>query len=171
MSYKINLLILFLFVSFVAFGQSAKGQLVSFNYKNQPLGYILSDINQNYGVRFSYSSNVIPVKRRLSIRVQQVSMNTALDQLCDKAELKRAKIGDQLVLKSAPRKAPVQKPRKVEKLTKIKQPELPKYIEQQTPLYQEQVVEEETIEKTALAYTEVDPLQNKEIKSLRVVIE
>ena len=165
MSYKINLVILFFSASFVAFGQSEQGQLVSFSYENQSLGYILSDINQNYGVRFSYSSNVIAVKRRLSIRVQEVPMNKALDQLCDKAELKRAKIGDQLVLKAAPRKVPVQKPRKIEKITKIKHPELPKYIEQQTPLYQEPV-EEELAENITLAYTNVDPIQSKEIKSL-----
>ena len=47
---------------------------VTLRYSNQQLGFILSDVSRKYGVPFSYSSNFIPVKKRITIRERKYSI-------------------------------------------------------------------------------------------------
>ena len=170
---ELKLVVLGVLIALGANAQSvAEPQFVSLNYKNETLGYILNDISEDYGVQFSYSSDAIAVKKKLSLRVDQTSLDRALTELCDVAELKYAKIGGQMVLKAAPK--PVKAPeRKVEKITHIEVPKLPKSIKQQTPLYQEDA-EEEQRRYEALAFAKMNRLETKQINSIpggeRVVV-
>lgn len=45
---------------------------VTLRYKNQRLGFILSDVSRKYGIPFSYSSNFIPVKKRITISERNI---------------------------------------------------------------------------------------------------
>ena len=163
----INLITLFLLSVIVAYAQLNSRQLVTFNYQNQPLDHVLSNISQEYGVRFSYSSDVVAVKKRVSLTVTETPLDEALNQLCTKAKVKYAQIGGQIVLKAAPLPPAKTKTKKVKEVTRIESPKLPERLKQQTPLYAEPEQEEDTRRAPLVtAVKPLDPLKRNTITSV-----
>ena len=87
-----------LFSSVALSGQSLQ-KTVSLSYNKQPLGSVLDDISKNYAVRFSYSKNYVPLKKRVSAEVKNTHLANALDHLFDGTGIVYAEMGGQVVLK------------------------------------------------------------------------
>lgn len=162
MKIGINLTIIFLLSSLGLSAQSTGKKMVSWNYKQQTIGYILNDISAEYDVKFSYSSEVIGTSRKVSSTVKDVPFNQGFKNLCNSAQLQYAHIGGQYVLKSEPIPTFHPKPkRKLETLTQLPKTKLPRRIEQLTPLYQEELPPSQVF-----AYNGVDPLNKNQVNTL-----
>lgn len=72
---------------------------ITFRYKNQKLGFILSDVSRKYSIPFSYSSNFIPVDKRITISERKVSLKDGLDKLFEPTQIIYAVIGNSIALK------------------------------------------------------------------------
>jgi len=94
-----QLVFLFLFPICVAAQTLDLNRTVTLRYKNQTLGLILSDISRKYSIPFSYSSNFIPVAKRLTISERKVSLKEGLDKLFEPTQIVYAVIGNSIALK------------------------------------------------------------------------
>lgn len=74
-------------------------QKVTIQRSNEPLGQVLAGMSQDYGVRFSYSPDFIPLKQRVSLNVVDAPLRQALDQICEQAPIAYAAKGGQILLK------------------------------------------------------------------------
>ena len=72
---------------------------VTLRYNNQQLGFILSDVSRKYGVPFSYSSNFIPVKKRITISERNIPFGEGLHKLFAPTQIIYAVIGNSIALK------------------------------------------------------------------------
>ncbi len=92
-------LVLFLFLlgSICLFAQQQ--ELVSFEYENQQLYDVLVDLHQQYGINFSYSKDLIPIDKEITLSIEQKSLNEALDILFKSNGIAATKINNQYVLK------------------------------------------------------------------------
>ena len=94
-----QLVFLFLFPVCV-FAQTVDlNRTVTFKYKNQRLGYILSDISRKYSIPFSYSSNFIPVAKRMTISERNISLQEGLNKLFTPTQIIYAVIGNSIALR------------------------------------------------------------------------
>ncbi len=73
--------------------------LVSLEYDQVVLGEALSDISRTYDINFSYSSDYIPLKKRVTCSIVDATLYEALDQLFYDTDIVYRMIGDQVVLK------------------------------------------------------------------------
>ena len=81
-------------------GQSVDlNRKVTFRYKNQQLGFILSDISRKYSIPFSYSSNFIPVAKRMTISERNVTLEEGLEKLFAPTQIIYAVIGNSIALR------------------------------------------------------------------------
>ena len=81
-------------------GQSVDlNRKVTFRYKNQQLGFILSDISRRYSIPFSYSSNFIPVAKRMSISERNIPLKEGLEKLFEPTQIIYAVIGNSIALR------------------------------------------------------------------------
>lgn len=94
-----QLVFLFLFPLCVTAQTVDLNRTVTFRYKNAKLGYILSDISRKYSIPFSYSSNFIPVAKRITISERKVSLKEGLDRLFEPTQIVYAVIGNSVALK------------------------------------------------------------------------
>lgn len=94
-----QLVFLFLFPFCVQAQSVDLNQRVTIRYKNQRLGFILSDVSRRYGVPFSYSSNFIPVKKRISISERNIPLGEGLHKLFAPTQIIYAVIGNSIALK------------------------------------------------------------------------
>ena len=72
---------------------------VTLKYRNQQLGFILSDISRKYGIPFSYSSNFIPVSQRMTINRRNVQLRRGLNELFAPTQIIYAVIGNGIALR------------------------------------------------------------------------
>ncbi len=159
-----NLSLVYVLFFVVSAHTQEMGQLVSMEYQDKPLKFVLNDITSTYGVNFTYSSSVVPVYRKVSFAVEEAPLGNALDQLFEENSLTHAEIGDQIVIKAKKqkRKAP---PARITKLTKI-ETSLPSKVKQQTPLYSDPRQEELLARYYRQKYKNIAPIQGKELTSL-----
>lgn len=94
-----QLVFLFLFPVCVAAQAVDLNRTVTFQHKNRTLGFILSDISRKYSIPFSYSSNFIPVAKRITISERKVSLKEGLDKLFEPTQIVYAVIGNSIALK------------------------------------------------------------------------
>ena len=69
-----------------------------------PLALALQDMSRRYGVRFSFSADMIPSHMLVSINRTQAPLNQVLDELFAKSTVVYRLIGDQVVLTQDPNK-------------------------------------------------------------------
>ena len=156
---KIFVLLVGLGISISGFGQDMN-QMVSLVYINGPsLEYILKDINKKYAVNFAYSNKMIPVHRKTEFVARQKTLGAALDQLFDENAIVYAKIGGQIVLKPDRRK-------NIGQLTSIQSPAIPKAIDQQSPLYENNSQLAGLTKKEWLSYKKIKPIHHRSIQTL-----
>lgn len=74
-------------------------QSIAMRYRNEQLGFILSDISRKYSIPFSYSSNFIPVSKRLTISEKHISLRDGLDKLLASTKIVYAVIGNSVALR------------------------------------------------------------------------
>lgn len=125
-STRLYTLLLSLFTLGASLQAQQLSQRVSLDYSNERLGYVLTDISTVYDVRFSYSSDFIPVDQRVSIQVDNQPLSMALDDLFETTSVQYKTIGGQVVLR-----------RTHNKPQQLSQTSLPKKVKQTSPIHQE----------------------------------
>ena len=94
-----QLVFLFLFSINLSAQTVDLNRTVTLRFDNQKLGYILSDLSRKYGIAFSYSSNFIPVAKRITIRERNIPLKKGLDKLFAPTQIVYAVIGNSIALK------------------------------------------------------------------------
>ncbi len=94
-----QLVFLFLFPISLSAQTVDLNRTVTLRYNNQKLGYILSDLSRKYGIAFSYSSNFIPVAKRITIRERNIYLKNGLNKLFAPTQIVYAVIGNSIALK------------------------------------------------------------------------
>ena len=78
---------------------------VTFQYDGVRLREALADISQRYQVLFSYSSDYINVRQRVTVHVKNVPLSEGLDRLFENTSVIYKLVGNHIVLKNDPGKA------------------------------------------------------------------
>jgi hypothetical protein len=77
---------------------------VSLHYKEVAIGNILKDLNKRYQLKFSYSSNIVPEDKKVTVQIKNVMLKDALTDLFSTTDVAFQVVGDQIVLKKGVRK-------------------------------------------------------------------
>jgi hypothetical protein len=85
------------------FGQ-ASNPTVSLHYDKEPLGGVLTDLSKRYAVRFSYSTNFVPVNKQVTVHAERIELKEGLNLLFRGTRIVYAYMGGQYVLKIDPNK-------------------------------------------------------------------
>ena len=72
---------------------------VSIVYKEQTLKDILNDLSKRFGISISYSSDQVPLNKKISIDLRDISLSQALDQIFQETDVVYIELNDQIVLK------------------------------------------------------------------------
>jgi len=72
---------------------------VSMQYKNIEISTIIKDLSNRYHLNFSYSNNIVPEKKRVSIAIKNVMLKDALYDLFQNTDVAFQVIGNQIVFK------------------------------------------------------------------------
>ena|GEM_PF-2779092 len=75
---------------------------VSFEYNGESLEEVLDDLSNRYGIKFSYSRNMIPMDQEMYVTVSDEEFSNALNLLFEKTPIIYGFIGNQLVLSVDP---------------------------------------------------------------------
>ncbi|MCB0643475.1 MAG: hypothetical protein KDC44_17620, partial [Phaeodactylibacter sp.] len=80
-------------------------QLVSLDYSGTPLVRVITDMERDYGVYFSYSADHLPLDYPISVVVQQAPLQAALEAMFEDTPIVFALIGGQIMLRMDQTKA------------------------------------------------------------------
>jgi hypothetical protein len=96
----ITLIMLLLCLSGTIYAQSPLlDKKVSLQYREMEIGKILKDLNKRYKLNFSYSNNIVPEKKKISINIKNVMLKDALNDLFNETDIAFKAVGEQIVLK------------------------------------------------------------------------
>ncbi len=87
--------ILLLLIPICGFSQMEN---IHFAYEDIKLGQVFNDLQERYDVQFSYSSNFIPIDKKVSAQVNGISLPDALDELFTETQIVYKIIKDNKVL-------------------------------------------------------------------------
>jgi len=73
---------------------------VSFNYQNEHLKPALTDLSKRYQIHFSYSSDYVNVRQRITARVNDVPLSIGLDKLFAETQIVYTLTGNYVILKT-----------------------------------------------------------------------
>jgi len=83
-------------------GQQQDGSVlerrITINQQNQPLNYILDQLSWQAGVYFSYDASIIDAERVQSIRIENKSLYTVLNQLFDSNKIHFSELENQIII-------------------------------------------------------------------------
>lgn len=99
-----------------------EAQHISFSYSDVRLESALKDLQQRYGLRFSYSRDLMPLDQQVSATAHELPLSEALNELFATTQVVHAQIGTQIVLKTDPKK-PVRSYGKINPPRKEESPE------------------------------------------------
>ncbi len=71
---------------------------VSFIYQGETLENVLTDIEYRYGVKFSYSSDLLPLDQKMFARIEEQECKEAFDILFEQTQIVYGIVGKQVVL-------------------------------------------------------------------------
>ncbi len=97
-TYRFLLLVLCLVATTVATAQNLE-QKISIKAKNKPLGEVILQIGQLAQINFSYSSQLIPVEKKVSIKASRKSVRAILDELFKNNGIEYVLVENQVILK------------------------------------------------------------------------
>jgi hypothetical protein len=101
----INLILLLLCLSGTLYAQSPVLETkVSLQYREMEIGKILKDLNKRYKLNFSYSNNIVPEKKKVSVSMKNVMLKDALKDLFKETDVAFQVVGEQIVLKKGIKK-------------------------------------------------------------------
>lgn len=103
---------------------------VSLDYQEKPLGDALDNIGVVYNIRFAYSTDIVPVREKVTVHVKNEPLDFALDEMLAETKVEYKAIGSHIVLRV-----------NNNKLSRLSKP-LPESVPQITPLYQDRKKEE-----------------------------
>lgn len=107
---KTTLILFLLCLSITGFAQQHDPleQVVTIDVKDITIGEVLKDLEADYNVPFSYSSSLIDLDKKVSIKATDVPLGRVLDQLLAQTYIDYKVIGEQIVLSKGdePRKLP-----------------------------------------------------------------
>lgn len=95
---------------------------VSFQYEKTRIKEILDDLSTKYKVKFSYSSNVVNVRQRVTVAVKESPLSIGLDEIFSTTAIVYSRIGQHIVLRNNPDKISAKKSRKKTTPAKKKEP-------------------------------------------------
>jgi hypothetical protein len=101
----IAIYISFFSVSALAQVNGVLSKRVTFDYENLRIKEALADLTSRYQVNFSYSSNYVPVRQRVTAKVSNVPLSTALDKLFEQTKVIYELVGEHVVLRVEPNKS------------------------------------------------------------------
>ncbi|HVD97370.1 MAG TPA: STN domain-containing protein [Cytophagaceae bacterium] len=100
-----NLIVLLLCLCGTLYAQSpVLEKKVTLQYRETEIGQILKDLHKKYEINFSYSSNIVPEKKKVSISIKNVMLKDALNDLFKETDVAFQVIGEQIVFKKGVRK-------------------------------------------------------------------
>ncbi len=121
-------------------GAAAWGQLldqrVTLQYADATVSEVLHGISQGYGTRFAYSSDFVPVHRRVSVQAHNETLRQVLDRMFEDQPVQYAAINGQVVLKA-------DRSRKAEPVGQLEKPRIRPV--QTSPLYPQELSKEELL--------------------------
>ncbi len=82
-----------------ALGQEILDRKISIQAVNQDINFVLTEIEKNANVKFSYSPNLIKSSRKVSIAVTDEKVSTVLQKLLSPQQIKWEIVGKQIILK------------------------------------------------------------------------
>ena len=97
-TFRFLILALFIAASAMATAQNLD-QKISIKAKNKPLGEIINQIGQTAQINFSYSSQIIPVSKILSIKASRKIVRSILDELLVENGIEYLVVENQVILK------------------------------------------------------------------------
>jgi hypothetical protein len=98
--FKIAILLYFVLIyNCLSYAQDLN-QKISLSVKNEKLENILKFLVCNYNLQFSYSSQIIPVDKRLSINAKNKTLKEILDKISEECQIRYEIIEKQIVLLS-----------------------------------------------------------------------
>lgn len=103
--YHIRTHVLLIFCILLSWGM--KAQKVNLNYHQQPLSSILSDLEQEHNLSFSYAKDRLHLNRRLNLYAKNQNLDQALEYFFKINNIRFAKFGGQWVLKNGKAQAPL----------------------------------------------------------------
>lgn len=121
-------------LSWQGLGAQLLDQRVSVQYADASISDVLSGISRNYGTRFAYSSDFVPVSRRVSVEAHNEPLRRVLDRVFEDQPVQYAAINGQVVLK-------VDRNRQQEALGRIEKPKIRPV--QTSPIYPQEVSKDE----------------------------
>lgn len=71
---------------------------ISVAVKDQPLETVCTILEEQYGIHFSYSRNIVDLSPRVTVNVQNKPLKKALEEIFNPFNISFARIGDQIVL-------------------------------------------------------------------------
>lgn len=121
-------------LSWQSLGAQLLDQRVSVQYADASISDVLSGISRSYGTRFAYSSDFVPVSRRVSVEAHNEPLRRVLDRVFEDQPVQYAAINGQVVLK-------VDRNRQQEALGRIEKPKIRPV--QTSPIYPQEISKDE----------------------------
>ncbi|MVT09783.1 TonB-dependent receptor [Chitinophaga tropicalis] len=94
---KILLGVLFICLPGQVFGWDWRTK-VTVVLKDRPLEEVCGLLEKEYGIRFSYSRNIVDLSRRITVNIHNKPLKKALEEIFDPYNIRFARIGEQIVL-------------------------------------------------------------------------
>ena len=76
--------------------------IVDLNYQNKPLFEVLSDLERQHMLRFSYAQDRLELYRKINVYIKKKTLEQALKYLFEQNNISYSEIGGQWVLKNGP---------------------------------------------------------------------
>lgn len=80
---------------------------ISISCTNKSIKEVLTEIKKKYGINFSYSDNLIPVNKKVTLSIKDTKLGDALKEVFRDTDVTYQTIGSQIVLKKGPAKKEV----------------------------------------------------------------
>ncbi|AYB33458.1 carboxypeptidase-like regulatory domain-containing protein [Chryseolinea soli] len=73
---------------------------ISISFQNVPFERVLSELGEQYDLKFSYSRERVGLNKKITLSVEQVRLNDALEKIFKQANVEYKMVGEQIVLRN-----------------------------------------------------------------------
>jgi hypothetical protein len=85
-------------------GQSSNGERrINVSYYKRTLEFILGDLQNQFGLSFSYTNNQLPLQKEITIKAKEETLASFLERLLKPLEVDFIPLGNKMVLKPIPK--------------------------------------------------------------------
>jgi len=101
---RFSFFVLLIFSSFGLFSQiKDNGKKIKLKVKNQPLSVVLKAISDQSGVPISYSNQQLPLDKKITVRINNESLEDALNEVLKPLALQYVFVENQIIVKPVPK--------------------------------------------------------------------